>query len=122
MRLPSLDDKTTARDQAFSTLAPSRGFGHERRSRFALFGCESSAQLKPPNDKDLLALSQGSLRQGRDFPRSWLPPSMPVGEDIDRDTLEQSFDEAFGTPGGSSFKHINGHDPSRFNASIGLTS
>jgi hypothetical protein len=24
---------------------------------------------------------------------------MPVGEDGDRDTLERSFDEAFGTPG-----------------------
>jgi arylsulfatase A-like enzyme len=99
LRLPALDEKETARDEAFSTLAPSRGFGHERRSRFAPFGRELSAQLKPPNDKYLLVLSQGNLRPGRDFLRGWRPPSMPVGEDGDRDTLERSFDEAFGTPG-----------------------
>jgi arylsulfatase A-like enzyme len=119
LRLPAMDGETTARDEAFSTLAPSRGFGHERRGRFAPFGLELSAQLKPPNDKDLLALSQGNLRLGRDFLRGWLPPSMPVGEDGDRDTLERSFDEAFGTAGtGSSFMDIEDHDPSRFIASI----
>jgi arylsulfatase A-like enzyme len=96
---PALDGETTARDEAFSTLAPSRGFGHERRSRFAPFEREPSAQLKPPNDEDLLALSQGSLRSGRDSLRGWLPPSMVVGDDGDRDNLELGFDEAFGTPG-----------------------
>jgi arylsulfatase A-like enzyme len=99
LRLPALDGETTARDEAFSTLAPPRGLGHERRSRLAPFGRELAAQLKPPNDKDLLALSQRNLRLGRDFRRGWLPPSMPVGEDSDRDTLQRSFDEAFGTPG-----------------------
>jgi hypothetical protein len=64
---PALDGETTARDEAFSTLAPSRGFGHERRSRFASFGRELSAQPKPLNDKYLLALCQGILRPGRDF-------------------------------------------------------
>jgi arylsulfatase A-like enzyme len=100
LRLPALDGNTTARDQAFSTLAPSRGFGHERRSRFAPFARELSGQPKPLNDNDLLALSEGNyLRLGRDFLRSWLPRSMPVGEGGEQDTLERSFDEAFGTLG-----------------------
>jgi hypothetical protein len=97
---PALDGETTARDEVFSTLTPPRGFGYERRSRFAPLGRELSAHLKPLNDKDLLALClEGNLRRGRDFLRSWLPPSLPVGENGDRDTLERSFDEAFGTPG-----------------------
>jgi hypothetical protein len=95
---PAVDGETTARDEAFSTLAPPRGFAHERRTRFAPFGRELSAQQRPLYDKDLLALSQGILRPGRDLLRGWLPPSMLVGEDGDRDTLERSFDEAFGTP------------------------
>jgi hypothetical protein len=98
--LPALDGETTARDEAFSALAPSRGFGHERRSRFAPFEREPSAQRKPLNDEDLLVLSlEGNLRPGRGFLHGWLPRFMPVGEDGDRDTLERSFDEAFGTPG-----------------------
>jgi hypothetical protein len=97
---PALDGETTARDEAFSTLAPPRGFGHERRSRFAPFRRELSAQQRPLNDHDLLALSlEGNLRPGRVVLRGWLPPSMPVGEDNDRDTLERSFDEAFRSPG-----------------------
>jgi arylsulfatase A-like enzyme len=96
---PALDGETSARDEVFSTLAPPRGFGHEPRSLFVPFGRELSAQPKRPNDKDLLALSQGNVRRGRDFLRGWLPPSMPVGEDGDQGTLERSFDEAFGTPG-----------------------
>jgi hypothetical protein len=96
---PALEGETTARDEVFSTLSPPRGFGHEPRSLFVPFGRELSAQPKPPNDKDLLALSQGNVRRGRDFLRGWLPPSMPVGEDGDQGTLERSFDEAFGTAG-----------------------
>jgi hypothetical protein len=96
---PALDGETTARDEAFSTLAPPRGFGHERRSRFAPFAREHSAPLKPLNDNYLLALRlEGTLRPGRDYLHGWLPPSMPRGEDGDRDTLERSFDEAFGIP------------------------
>jgi arylsulfatase A-like enzyme len=99
---PAPDGETTALDQAFSTVAPSRGFGHERRSRFAQFGRDPSAQLQPLNDIDLLALSQGDLRRGRDFMRRWLPPSTPFGEVGGRGALERSFDEAFGTPGTAS--------------------
>jgi hypothetical protein len=99
-RLPALEGETAARDEAFSTLAPSRGFGHERRSRYTPFGRKVTAQLKPPNDKDLLALNlEENLRLSRDFLRGWLPRSMPVGDDGDRDTQERSFDEAFGTAG-----------------------
>jgi arylsulfatase A-like enzyme len=84
LRLPALDRETAARDQAFSTLAPPRGLGQERRSRFAPFGREHSAQLTLLNNKDLLAVSlEGNSRAGRDFLRSWLPPSMPVSEDGD---------------------------------------
>jgi hypothetical protein len=97
LRPHTLDGEATARNEAFSTLAPPREFGHERRSRFASFGRDLSAQLKPLNDKDLLALSQGYLRRSRELLRGWLPPSMPIGEKGDRDTLERSFDEAFGT-------------------------
>jgi hypothetical protein len=47
--------------------------------------------------RDLIAFIQRNLKLDRDSLRGWLPPSMPVGEDADRDTLERSFDEAFGT-------------------------
>lgn len=96
-RLPALSAETAARDQAFSTLAPPRGLGHELRSRFAPFGRELSAQFKPLNDKALLALSlEENLGLGRDLVRRWLPRSMPVGEDGDRDALELGLEEAFG--------------------------
>lgn len=99
-QLPAVGGETTARDEAFSSLAPPREFGHERRNRFVWFEREPSAQRKLLNDENLLALSlERALRPGRDFLRNSLPLSMNVGEDGDQDTLERSLDEALGTLG-----------------------
>jgi N-acetylglucosamine-6-sulfatase len=98
-QLSSLDVQTTARDQAFSTLARSRGLDHERRNRFAPFELAPSRKLKQLNDRDLSSVDQGSLRRGRVVLRGWRPPTMPIGEDGGRDALDRGFDEAFATPG-----------------------